>query len=64
MDAYLQRLGFTKSFVDLNFYIKVVKNDPIIILLYVDDILLQGVKFRIQECKKKIASQFDMKDLG
>lgn len=24
MDAYLQRIGFTKSYVDLNLYIKVV----------------------------------------
>jgi len=37
MDAYLQRIGFTKSYVDSNLYIKVENNKPVIILLYVDD---------------------------
>jgi hypothetical protein len=64
MDAYLQRLGFTKSFVDPNLYIKVVKDEPVIILLYVDDLLLTGVEGRIEECKKQLAAEFDMKDLG
>jgi len=64
MDAYLQRMCFTKSFVDLNLYIKVVDGEPIIILLYVDDLLLTSVEGRIEECKKKRVAKFDMKDLG
>jgi len=64
VDAYLQRLGFTKSFVDSNLYIKVVNNEPVIILLYVDDLLLTGVEGRIEECKKQLAAKFDIKDLG
>jgi len=64
MDAYLQRLGFTKSSTNLNLYIKVVKDEPIIILLYVDDLLLTGVEGQIQECKKQIVAKFNMKDLG
>jgi len=47
MDAYLQRLGFIKSFDDPNLYIKVVKDEPVIILLYVDDLLLTSVEERI-----------------
>jgi len=39
MDAYLLRPGFAKSFADPNRYIKVVKNELVIILLYVDDLL-------------------------
>lgn len=62
MDAYLQRLGFTKSFAVPNLYIKVVKGESVIILLYVDDLLLTGVES--QECKKHLAVEFDMKDLG
>lgn len=33
MDTYLQRLGFTKSSDDPNLYIKVVKDETVIILL-------------------------------
>lgn len=64
MDAYLHRLGFQKGFVDSNLYIKVVKGDLVIILLYVDDLLLTGVDGRIEECKKQLATEFDIKDLG
>ena len=63
MDAYLQRLVFTKSSSDLNLYIKVVKGEPLIILLYVDDLILTGVEGRIKECKKQLAAKFDIKDL-
>lgn len=34
MDAHLLRIGFVKSTVDPNFYIKVVDNELVIILLY------------------------------
>lgn len=44
MVSYLQRLGFTKSFVDPNIYIKVVKGESVISILYVDDLLLIGVE--------------------
>jgi len=64
MDAYLQRLHFTKSFVDPKLYINVVKGEPVIILMYVDDLLLTGLEGRIEECKKKLVAEFDMKDLG
>ena len=64
MDAYLQRIGFTKSTADSNLYIKVVDGKPVIILLYVDDLLLIGVEGRIEKCKKQLAAEFDMKDLG
>ena len=43
MDAYLQRLGFTKSSDVPNLYIKVVKSEYVIILMYVDDLLLIDV---------------------
>eukprot|EP00253_Pinus_taeda_P001483 PITA_01483 len=33
-------------------------------LLYVDDLLLIGVEGRIEECKKLLEAEFDMKDLG
>ena len=44
MDAYLLRIGFVKSSADPNLYIKVVDNEPTIILLYVDDLFITGVE--------------------
>ena len=41
-----------------------MKGEPVIILLYVDDLLMIGVEGRIKECKKQLASKFDLKDLG
>lgn len=64
MDGYIQRLGFSKRSVDPNLYIKIVKDEPVIIVLYVDDLLMTCVEGRIQECKKQLVAEFDMKDLG
>eukprot|EP00253_Pinus_taeda_P023271 PITA_23271 len=64
MDAHLQRLGFKKSTVDPNLYIKIENDELFIILLYVDDLLITGIEERIQECKKLLTTEFDMKDLG
>jgi hypothetical protein len=40
IDSFLTSLGFTKSKVDPNLYVKVMKDDPMMLLLYVDDVLL------------------------
>ena len=64
MDAYLQRIGFTKKNFNPNLYIKVVDGEPVIILLYINDLLLTCIEGRIEECKKQLAAEFDMKDLG
>ena len=57
-------MGFTKSKVDPNLYLKVVEDEPIILLLYVDDLFLIGKEKQIMERKKKLAEEFEMKDLG
>lgn len=44
MDAYLQILGFKKSYFDMNLHIKVVKGELVIFLMYVDDLLMMGVQ--------------------
>jgi hypothetical protein len=64
IDNYLMRLGFSKNHVDPNLYYKVVNNALVILLLYVDDLFLLGEEFLIIQCKKELASEFDMKDLG
>jgi hypothetical protein len=34
------------------------------LLLYLDDLFLIGAKNLITECKRKLATKFEMKDLG
>jgi hypothetical protein len=64
IDSYLMRLGFSKSHADPNLYYKVVNNAPVILLLYVDDLFLTSEESLIIQCKKELASEFNMKDLG
>jgi hypothetical protein len=64
IDNYLTRLGFSKIHADPNIYYKVVNNVSVILLLYVDDLFLTGEESLIIHCKKELASEFDMKDLG
>ena len=51
-------MGFAKSKVDPNLYLKVVEDEPVILLLYVDDLFLTGNEKQIVECKKKSAKEF------
>ena len=64
IDSYLQGLGFSKSIADSNLYIKVVQNQPLILVLYVDDLFLTGEEHLIDKCKRELATEFEMKDLG
>jgi hypothetical protein len=51
IDSFLMSLGFTKSKADSNLYFKIMDNEPIILLLYVDELLLTGEEKLIVECK-------------
>jgi hypothetical protein len=64
IDGFLQSLGFNKSTVDPNLYFRVVENQPIILVLYVDDLFLTGEEKLIVWCKRELISEFEMKDLG
>ena len=64
IDGYLVNFGFTKSDVDPNLYYKIEDNEPLILVLYVDNLFLTGNEKLIGWCKKKLASEFEMKDLG
>jgi hypothetical protein len=64
IDNFLTSLGFTKSKADSNLYFKVINDEPVILLLYVDDLFLTREENLITKCKKKLASEFEMKDLG
>jgi hypothetical protein len=64
IDSFLKSLGFTKSNIDSNLYFKVMNDEPLILLLYVDDLFLTGEENLITDCNKKLATEFEMKDLG
>eukprot|EP00253_Pinus_taeda_P021299 PITA_21299 len=59
-----QKMGFVKSDTDPNLYYLIVENDPLILVLYVDDLFLTGSFRLIKDCKENLATEFDMKDLG
>jgi hypothetical protein len=64
IDSFLTSLGFTKSKADSNLYFKVMNDELVILLRYVDDLFLTEEEKLITECKKRLASEFEMKDLG
>jgi len=64
IDSFLKSLGFTKSKAYSNLYFKVMNDEPMILFLYVDDLFLTGEEKLIIECKKRLTSEFEMKDLG
>jgi hypothetical protein len=64
IDIFLMSLVFIKSKEDSNLYFKVMNDEPVIVLLYVDDLFLTREENIITECKKRLSSKFEMRDLG
>ena len=64
IDSYLQRIGFQKSEANLNFYFIMVGGDPLILVLYVDDLFITGRDRPIAACKKDLAAEYEMTDIG
>jgi hypothetical protein len=64
IDGYLMSLGFNKSVADPNLYYKIVGDECLILVLYIDDLFLTGSKSLIVKCKRALASEFEMKELG
>jgi hypothetical protein len=54
-------MGFTKSELDPNLYFILVREDPLILVLYVDDLFLTGAEDIIVGCKSNLAIEFEMK---
>jgi hypothetical protein len=63
IDSFLTSLGFTKSKFDSNLYFKVMNDELVILLLYMDDLFLTREEKMITECKKKLSAEFEMKYL-
>ena len=64
IDGFISILSFTKSKVESNLYYKVEEGNPVILLLYVDDLFVTGMDGLIFDMKRKLAAKFEMKDLG
>ena len=61
IDSFLMSLGFTKSKFDPNLYFKIENDGPIILLLYLNDLLLSYEENRITYCKKNLTAEFEMR---
>ena len=64
MDNFLMSLGFTKSKAYSNLYFKVEGGRPMMLLLYVDDLFLTGDDEFIKDARRRLATEFEVKDLG
>ena len=64
INTYLQDLSFEKSEADPNLYYLVDGEDPIILVLYVDDLFIRGAERLIGRCKVDLATELEMKDIG
>ena len=64
IDNFLSSLGFTKSKADSNLYYNIKDGNPVILLLYVDDIFVTGMDGLITDTKRNLAAKFEMKELG
>jgi hypothetical protein len=60
IDGYLQSMGFTKSETNPNLYFILIGEDPLILVLYIDDLFLIGEDEIIARCKVDLSSEFEM----
>jgi hypothetical protein len=64
INNYFLGMGFTKSEADSNLYYILVKGEPLILVLYVDDLFMIGSEKLIEDFKRDLVVEFEMKDLG
>ena len=57
IDSFL--MSFTKSKTDSNLYFKVMNDEPVILLVYVDDLFLTRWRKSHHRLQKKLATKFD-----
>ena len=60
----LAKYGFQKSEADPNLYFIMVGDDPLVLQLYVDDLFITGRERPIAVCKRDLASEYEMTDIG
>ena len=57
-------LGFIESKAYSNLCFKVEGRIPVMLLLYVDDPFLTGKEELIKDARRRLAAEFEIKDLG
>ena len=57
IDSLLTSLGFMNCKVDPNLYMNIMDDEPVILLLYVDDLILTGNEKHITDCKKNLVDE-------
>jgi hypothetical protein len=63
IDNYLREMGFQRSEVDPHMYV-LARKEPLILVLYVDDLFLTVDEQVIADCKANLKVEFEMKYLG
>jgi hypothetical protein len=57
-------LGWAKREADSNLYYILVKGEPLILVLYVDDLFFTRSEKLIADCKRDLVVEFVMKELA
>ena len=59
-------MGFTKIEADPNLYFIVIGEEPLMLVLYVDDLVIMGAERLIEHYRRDLALEFEfeMKDIG
>ena len=63
MDGLLHNLGFSKSIAKSSLCFEVVHNHVLILVIYIDDLFLIGDEHLIENCKRELTSEVEMKYL-
>ena len=58
IDSFLSSLGFTKSKADSKLNYKVEDGNPVMLLLYVDDLFVTGMDGLIANAKRNLVAEF------
>ena len=64
IEIFLTSLVFTKSKENFNLYYKLEEGNPVILLLYVNDLFVTSVDGLIVDTKRKLVGNLKMKELG
>lgn len=64
IDGYLLGLSFNENEAKCNVCCALVDGDSLILVLYIEDLFMKGLEKLIEMCKKNLALEFKMKNIG
>jgi hypothetical protein len=65
IDEYIYKLGLSKTYANSNLYFVIEKYGLLVLVQLVDDLIItRNFNQLISWCKKELASEFDIKDIG